>query len=55
MKYGEKFEKFFRKGAQILAFLKRNFFFPITLYWVRIPKMLLMLDNHYDAPLSPSR
>ena len=26
MKYGEKFEKFFRKGAQILAFSKRNFF-----------------------------
>ena len=27
MKYGEKFENFFRKGAQILAFSKRNFFF----------------------------
>ena len=26
MKYGEKFENFFRKGAQILAFSKRNFF-----------------------------
>ena len=26
MKYGEKFEKIFRKGAQILAFSKRNFF-----------------------------
>ena len=32
MKYGEKFEIFFRKGAQILAFSKRNFFFrsPFT-------------------------
>ena len=27
MKYGEKFEKIFRKGAKILAFSKRNFFF----------------------------
>ena len=27
MKYGEKFGNNFRKGAQILAFSKRNFFF----------------------------
>ena len=26
VEYGEKFENFFRKGAQILAFSKRNFF-----------------------------
>ena len=36
MKYGEKFEKNFRKGAQIMAFSKKNFFFdhPLLVSWI---------------------
>ena len=40
MKYGEKFEKNFRKGAQILAFSKRNFFFdhPLLCEYLNLQK-----------------